>query len=182
MSLRMTNGELKQRLGERRAELRERVARIGVDLRRESDPASPDAPDRAVQRENDEVLLALADAAETEISAIDATLLTLDATGAVACRKCGKPIEPARLSVVPEASRCEQCIEDAAADPDLEDAFRECDRDGDGAILFMEFSALLIRCGSTLGAERQRTEFDGIDRNGDGRVDWNEFKQWWRAR
>jgi RNA polymerase-binding transcription factor DksA len=178
----MTQQELTQRLSSRRAELRERIARIGADLRRESEATSPDAPDRAIQRENDEVLLALADAAQAELSRIDATLRTLEATGAVPCRQCGKPIEPARLSVVPDASRCEHCMGGAAADPDLEDAFRECDRDADGAILFMEFRALLSRCGSLLAEERQRAEFDGIDRNGDGRVDWNEFRQWWEAR
>lgn len=186
MTLRMTNDELRERLARRRAELRERTQRIGADLRREADPPSPDAPDLAVQRANDDVLRALADAANTEIAHIDAALAAIESAGAVLCGSCGTPIEPARLAVVPEARRCERCMEreltSSAEDLDLEDGFRECDEDADGAITLPEFRRLLGRCGSTLTAERQRAEFDGIDRNRDGRIDWNEFKVWWKAR
>jgi Ca2+-binding EF-hand superfamily protein len=41
---------------------------------------------------------------------------------------------------------------------------------------------LLRRCGSTLSEEKQRSEFARVDGNGDGRIDWNEFKKWWETK
>jgi len=182
----LSNRELERRLHARRAELRERAARIAADLRRETQPIDADAPDRAIQRENDEVLLALGEAARSEMARIDVVLAALARDGSVKCDACGRSVEPARLAVVPAASRCLRCMQapagEVAPDLELEDAFRECDEDGDGGILPAEFQRLLARCGSTLSPERQRAEFDGLDRNGDGRVDWNEFKVWWEKR
>ncbi len=109
MTTRMTNAELRARLMLRRAELRERAERIASDLRRETDPSSPDAPDRAAQRENDDVLVSLGDAAHAEIARINSALTRLSEPGGLLCRQCGRPIEPERLAAVPDADACGTC-------------------------------------------------------------------------
>jgi RNA polymerase-binding transcription factor DksA len=105
----MTNEELRTRLTLRREELRERADRIASDLRRETDPTTADAPDRATQRENDEVLVALQDAARVEIARINSALTRLAEPGGLLCHDCGRPIEPERLAVVPDAETCGTC-------------------------------------------------------------------------
>jgi RNA polymerase-binding transcription factor DksA len=182
----MTHDALRETLLQRRAELRDRATRIASDLRRETDPSSPDAPDRAIQRENDEVLMSLGDAANAEIARIEAALQRLAQPGGLMCHDCGRPIEPERLAAVPDAVACGRCSvgapEGVAQDTDLDEAFRACDEDGDGAISLPEFRRLLARCGSSLTPERQAVEFLGIDRNHDWRIDRQEFRIWWEAR
>lgn len=181
MSGRMTNDELRRRLAQRRADLRERARRIDVDLRREPDA---DAPDRAIQQANDEVLVALRDAALSEVAHIDSALTRLDASGP-RCLTCGRAIEAARLAAVPDALTCERCLAGEPAIPgdgELAEAFDACDTDHDGSITCEEFQQLLRRCGSTLSDEKQREEFDRIDRDGERRIGWKEFGSWWEAR
>ncbi|BAU72523.1 TraR/DksA family transcriptional regulator [Metapseudomonas furukawaii] len=72
---------------------------------------SPDFAEQAVQRENDEVLEALL--AETEAALRRAGLAKLRlADGSYGyCQRCGEPIEPARLAVLPAAEYCLGCAD-----------------------------------------------------------------------
>jgi DnaK suppressor protein len=105
---------LRKRLAARRNELRTRLHRIGSDQRREAEALSADAPDRAIQRENDEVVDSIGSAAQAELSEVEAAL-TRDAAGRYGgCECCGYPIEAKRLEAVPYARQCLRC----AAEPD----------------------------------------------------------------
>ena len=104
----------RRHLTSRCEELRGRLARIGSDQRREIDALSADAPDRAIQRENDEVIDSLGTAAGAELSEIDAALARIASGRYGACESCGHPIELKRLEAVPYARQCLRC----AAEPD----------------------------------------------------------------
>jgi RNA polymerase-binding transcription factor DksA len=99
----------RKRLAARREELRARLIRIGSDQRRDSEPLSPDAPDRAVQRENDEVIDCLGIAADAELSEVEAALARIGRGRFGMCESCGYPIEAKRLETVPHARRCLTC-------------------------------------------------------------------------
>jgi RNA polymerase-binding transcription factor DksA len=105
---------LRRRLTTRRDELRTRLRRIGSDQRREAEGLSADAPDRAIQRENDEVVDSIGIAAETELAEIEATLARGAAGRYGTCECCGHAIETKRLEAVPYARQCLRC----AAEPE----------------------------------------------------------------
>jgi DnaK suppressor protein len=93
----------------RSAELRDRLQRVQSDLRREREPLSRDAPDAAIQVENDEVLRAVDDAARAELAHIDAALERIETGRFASCESCGGTIEAERLAVVPYATECSTC-------------------------------------------------------------------------
>jgi RNA polymerase-binding transcription factor DksA len=105
---------MSKRLTVRGEELRTRLARIGSDQRREAEALSSDAPDRAIQRENDEVIDSLGSAARSELVEVEAALARFASGHYGACETCGHPIESKRLEAVPYARQCLRC----AAEPD----------------------------------------------------------------
>ncbi len=100
-----------QRLTRRRDELLGRARKVSTDLAREGEPLSPDAPDQAVQRSNDEVLVSIGEAAAKELRQLDAALERLAVHRYGLCESCGAPIETRRLAAVPYATRCIRCVE-----------------------------------------------------------------------
>jgi len=101
--------ELIERLRRRRAEILERLERVRTDRRRAKAPLDPDFEEQAVELENDEVLDVLDDVERRELEAIEAALRRIDAGSFGICDDCGEAIEPRRLEVHPEASRCIAC-------------------------------------------------------------------------
>lgn len=93
----------------RRAELQRRLERIETDL---DQPRNPDDDDRAVERNNDEVLEGLGGAGQKELEAIDAALERITAGTFGTCAKCGDPISQERLKAVPHAALCADCLQD----------------------------------------------------------------------
>jgi RNA polymerase-binding protein DksA len=93
----------------RRAELQRRLERIETDL---DQPRNPDDDDRAVERNNDEVLEGLGGAGQKELEAIDAALERVAAGTFGTCAKCGDPISQERLKAVPHAALCADCLQD----------------------------------------------------------------------
>lgn len=96
-------------LGARRLELQARLAKIEADL---DAPGNPDDDDRAIERNNDEVLESLGGSGQTELFAIDAALSRITAGTFGACVRCGDAISPARLDAVPQAALCEACVKE----------------------------------------------------------------------
>ncbi len=90
-------------------QLRERVDRLHADKRREPEPLSADSADRAVQRENDDVVDSIELAAEAELQEIDGALRRIEAGKYGECESCGARIETKRLAAVPYAQRCQNC-------------------------------------------------------------------------
>jgi len=104
--------EIRERLERRLAVLADRTERIGNDLRR---PGDRDWPERATQRQNDEVLEQLDDVEREEMTLIRAALSRLDAGSYGRCTRCGGSIPTLRLEVLPFADTCIDCAD--GADP-----------------------------------------------------------------
>ena len=97
------------RLVARRQELAARASRAASDLRREDEPLSADFSEQAVQRENDEVLQGISDAAHDELLLIDRALRRMRAGEYLDCARCGAPIGSSRLEAVPYTDQCADC-------------------------------------------------------------------------
>jgi RNA polymerase-binding transcription factor DksA len=93
----------------RRQELATRTSRVASDLRRENEPLSPDFSEQAVQRENDEVLQGISDAAHDELLLIDRALRRMQAGEYFDCARCAAPIGGSRLEAVPYTDLCADC-------------------------------------------------------------------------
>ncbi len=91
----------------RKQELNKRLGRIEQDL---DTLKSNGSNDRAIERENDEVLEEFGTKGLKELGAIDAALDRVAAGTFGICAKCGNPISSARLAAVPHAALCEECI------------------------------------------------------------------------
>ena len=100
---------VRTRLLARQRELTDRGVRLHADQRREADPLSTDAPDRAIQRENDVVVDSLGDAVAIELAAIKQAMARLDAGRYGVCTSCGHEISAKRLKAVPYATQCQSC-------------------------------------------------------------------------
>jgi RNA polymerase-binding transcription factor DksA len=94
------------RLNARRAELLARMTAIEADLDALPDP---DAGERAIELEDDEVLEALGLGAQAELARIDAALARVAAGTYGVCAQCGAPIGAARLQALPAAPLCRDC-------------------------------------------------------------------------
>jgi RNA polymerase-binding transcription factor DksA len=104
-----TLNRFRKRLVARHDELRARLIRIGSDQRRDGEALSPDAPDRAIQRENDDVIDGLGSAAHAELSEVEAALARIGWGRFGICESCSYPIELKRLEAVPHARKCLSC-------------------------------------------------------------------------
>lgn len=60
--------------------------------------------------------------------------------------------------------------------------FREFDTDGNGSISEDEFGNLVAALGLRLTAGEIQIAYSAIDVNGNGRIDFSEFKHWWTKR
>ncbi len=97
----------KQILMDRKRELYRRLHKIETDL---DQPMNDDFSDRAVERNNDEVLEEIGSVGLEELEAIDAALDRIADGRFGTCAKCGKPISAERLKAIPQAALCEECI------------------------------------------------------------------------
>jgi DnaK suppressor protein len=101
--------KIRRRLIDRRAELATRAAGAESDLRREAEPLSPDFSEQATQRENDDVLKGISDAARGELSRVNRALSRLESGQYTVCAACGGEIEQGRLEAVPYTDLCAAC-------------------------------------------------------------------------
>lgn len=100
---------LRDRLVQLQHELRERITSVENDLRRLTVPLSADAPDRAAQLENDEVLQRISESSQLELSQVNEALARLESGWKMTCEACGCTIARERLDAVPYAIRCASC-------------------------------------------------------------------------
>jgi DnaK suppressor protein len=107
------NTGTREQLLQKRLELQDRIGRIENDLQRRNSPLSADAPDRAMEISNDDVLQGIEAAARSELTQVDAALARLDSGREPGCEVCGVAISRERLDAVPYATRCVACEEGA---------------------------------------------------------------------
>lgn len=86
--------------------LREREHAIREDLRRTPDA---DSQERAISRENDEVLDRLDLQHSQEMEQLRSAIARIDAGKYGICTSCGGSIAPARLEALPFAATCVRC-------------------------------------------------------------------------
>ncbi len=96
----------KARLLARKAELTTRLTRIEGEL---DEPADQDVEERAVERQDDEVLEAMGGDGLAELRGIDAALDRISHGRYGICARCGEDIAEARLEAVPHAALCQAC-------------------------------------------------------------------------
>lgn len=101
--------EVRQRLLRLREELKARQGRAERDLRHGAEPLVADAPDQAIQLQNDEVLREIDSAAVVEVAQIDVALSRLERGLYGICSRCQSAIDHRRLVAVPFAVTCVQC-------------------------------------------------------------------------
>jgi RNA polymerase-binding transcription factor DksA len=95
-----------QQLAARLAELDQRLQGIEEEL---ETPPDPDAEERAVEREDDEVLEGIGLTALAEARMIRAALDRVADGSYGACVRCGAEISEARLDLLPATPFCRDC-------------------------------------------------------------------------
>ena len=104
----MEHQALKEELEGRLAALQARLVSIKKDVTREH---SGDSAEQAQERENDEVVDAIGNETAHSIRDITAALERIADGSYGICQNCGEQIGPARLEIVPEATRCVHCAD-----------------------------------------------------------------------
>lgn len=102
--------EVRASLESEKSRLEQLLQRIVVNHRQ---PPESDSSERAVQRQNQEVVDALGNDARDDLVRIHAALQRIDAGTYGKCTSCGEAIAPARLDAYPFAARCIDCASSA---------------------------------------------------------------------
>lgn len=101
----------RRRLESLLARLERRTDKVERDLRREAAPFDRDPEERAIEMENEEVLLGLEREGQDQIGLVRAALARLDAGSYERCADCRGAIPAARLQALPYATTCVRCAE-----------------------------------------------------------------------
>lgn len=101
-----SHSEFEQALLARQAELAARVEKAEAEL---DVPGDPDVEEQASNRQGDEVIQGLEEAALGELKEIRAALARMSAGSYGRCVDCGEAIAEGRLRVMPHASKCADC-------------------------------------------------------------------------
>jgi len=102
----MNHKQLQLSLLNKQGLLRKRLAAINTDLKCSH---SRDWEEQAQERENDEVLEALAKDAANDLNSITIALQKLENNCYGICSHCGETISPQRLAALPYTDRCIYC-------------------------------------------------------------------------
>lgn len=94
-----------------RKDLQDRLERYHVHQTRADEPLPADFAEQNLTRLNDEVVDSLESQLRSEIARIDHALQRIEAGVGEVCEKCGRPINGARLEVLPYSTLCVQCAQ-----------------------------------------------------------------------
>ncbi len=97
---------IRAQLEERRDRLLGRSNAIERDLR---SAHHADSGERAVERENDEVLERLGDSQRRQLAQVQKAIARIDAGSYETCEACGGPVGADRQAALPESTRCRAC-------------------------------------------------------------------------
>lgn len=99
---------LRAALQDKLAQLQQQLSKIGHDLRQTPEP---DSEERALSRENDEVLERLEENDRDEIRQLQSAIARIDAGTYGICTSCEKSIAAPRLAALPHTRTCITCAE-----------------------------------------------------------------------
>ena len=105
---------IKQKLIEKRDFLEQRISRTQKHIKHEDGPPNPDFAEQATERQNEDVIYGLDDAARTELQQIKQALQRIENNEYGICQECGEQIPPGRLEAVPFTPFCKNCVEEKA--------------------------------------------------------------------
>lgn len=95
-----------------KAELEARLNRYHAHQHREGGPLEKDFEEQASQTQNDEVVDSLENEAREELAQVNHALERITSGEGDECEKCGEPIDPRRLQVLPYTTVCVNCAAD----------------------------------------------------------------------
>lgn len=102
---------IRQQLLQRREALNRQIHRLTDKARHVDEPVTADFAEQAVERQNDEVLVALGEAGRRELIQINRALAHIDAGEYGICVSCGEPIPAERLAILTYSDQCVACAE-----------------------------------------------------------------------
>lgn len=108
----MNYEKIKQNLIEKRQTLEVRISRTQKHLKHEDGPPDPDFAEQAVERQNEDVVYGLDEAARAELVQIKNALKRMEDGEYGICQECGETIPLKRLEAVPFTSYCVDCMEE----------------------------------------------------------------------
>ncbi len=97
--------ERRQALEKERQRVLKEMDRIRIyleDLRVAEGSVDPDASERMMN-------LSITESLERRLQSIDYALSVMDRRGDELCERCGQPIEPERLKILPDTTFCARC-------------------------------------------------------------------------
>ncbi len=106
-----TPEQRRKQLMDRLKELSSRLHEIELELAQQG---SEEREDLAIDREDDEVLEDLSEAAIDEVRAIRAALRRIDKGEYGYCTRCGAKISEERLDLIPQTPFCSDCAHEVA--------------------------------------------------------------------
>ncbi len=104
--------QIKQGLVKQQQDLQERLIRIRKDVSHRNSPLSSDWEEQVVERENDEVLSALEEAAERELEQVELALRRIEQGNYRHCQVCDCLIPLERLQILPHTTYCTRCSDE----------------------------------------------------------------------
>jgi RNA polymerase-binding transcription factor len=102
----MNQAEIRQTLFKRQHQLQQRLESVEHDLQQAH---SQDWSEQALERENDQVLEAIANETAMELAQLKRVLKKMTGHSYGICSECGQPINSERLKAIPSAELCIQC-------------------------------------------------------------------------
>ncbi len=100
---------VREELEELKANAMERKEKLARHVEHREEPLSQDFAEQAVEMENDETMVALADEMNAVIHDATRALQKLDDGTYGQCEECGENISEERLAVLPAAALCIDC-------------------------------------------------------------------------
>jgi DnaK suppressor protein len=96
----------REKLNRERAQVLGELERLRAELQEAPDPTGDEADSNVYEREK---TLGLVAAYELRLEKIDNAFRAAEKGEYGTCQRCGKPIDPARLKIFPEARYCVSC-------------------------------------------------------------------------
>ncbi|MDC0662071.1 TraR/DksA family transcriptional regulator [Marinobacter sp. SS21] len=94
-----------------KADLLARLKRYQAHQHREDGAIPRDFAEQAIETQNDEVVDGLEAESRAELAQVNHALERIEAGEGDDCERCGKPIDPRRLQILPYTTFCVSCAE-----------------------------------------------------------------------